>query len=84
MLAGILPHAAPGPAASMQPVGIRNGVPLLPRVAVEHHAHVGKAAGGYSSSAFSNSSATAWLNSPTGVYRAAHSVEKRGAEDYAI
>ena len=45
MLAGIAARRT-RPPASMEPVGIRNGVPLLPRVAVEHHAHLGKAAGG--------------------------------------
>jgi len=34
----------------MEPAGIRNAVPLLPRVAVEHHAHLGDAVWSYSSS----------------------------------
>jgi len=61
----------PHPASSCAVARRHQGFPLLPRVAMEHHARLGKAAGGYSLLP-SLSYAIACLHFPTGVCRAAY------------
>ena len=66
----------------MEPVGIRNGIALLPRVAVEQHTHLAKTGEGYSSSAFQFFRDGA-AKFPHRRMLSAYSVKERGAENRA-